>query len=207
MMSLFESIQQKHLGDKPLQYLWQLRVTDAEYVELKQLLAKQARSYSRNVNNRFITVCKECTLMIAEYWRREYKDGAHSKEIVFKAIDPNLQDDTVIEEFYQAAKRGARALHIEIFKAKNEHYFDSMLYQGGLPMKLVTGSATNTVWDRFTRGLVNKRVNFDELNLGVVASNNQCLKAYCDQLIKGIEYERHEHMPFHCQNENDVWFL
>ena len=207
MMNFFESIRQKHLGDKPLQYLWQLRVTDAEYVELKQLLAKIARSYSPNVNNRFITVCKECTLMIAEFWRREYEDGSHSKEMVFKAIDPNIKDVNAIEEFYQAAKKGARALHIEIYKAKNEHYFDSMLYQGGLPMKLVTGSATNSVWDSFTRGLVNKRVNFDELNLSIVASNNQCLKAYCDQLIKGIEFERHKLMPFYCQNENDAWFL
>ena len=206
-MGFFDTIQKKHLGDKPLQYLWQLQVTDAEYVELKQLLAKVARSYSPNVSNRFISVCKECTLMIAEFWRREYEDGAHSKEMVFKAIDSQIRDVTAIEEFYQAAKKGARALHLEIHKAINEHYFDSMLYQGGLPMKLVTGSATNSVWDRFTRGLVNKRVNFDELNLGVVASNNQCLKAYCEQLIKGIEFERHNLMPFYCQNENDVWFL
>ena len=77
-MSLFESIKKK-LGDKQLHYLWELKVTDSEYHELKQLLAKQARSYSPNCDNRFITVCKECTLMIAEFWRREYEDGSHSK--------------------------------------------------------------------------------------------------------------------------------
>ena len=65
-MSFFESLKQKHLGEKPLHYLWELKVTDSEYVELKQLLAKYAKSYSRNMSNRFITVGKECALMIAE---------------------------------------------------------------------------------------------------------------------------------------------
>jgi hypothetical protein len=82
-----------------------------------------------------------------------------------------------------------------------------MLYQGGLPMKLVTANETNSVWDRFTRGLVNRKINFDELNLGLVASQSQCIKDYCEQLIHGIEAERYHFMPFHCSNENDIWFL
>lgn len=207
-MSLFESIQQKHLGDKPLQYLWQLKVTDSEYTELKQFLTKYTRSFSRNLNNRFITVCKECTLMIAEYWRREYVEGSHSKEMVLKAIDPSIIDEGIINEFFEAAKRGAETLKLEIFENNGKkQYLDSMLYQGGLPMMLVTGNVINSVWDRFARGLVNRKVNFDELNLGIVASNNNCLKAYCDQIIGGIESNKHSQMPFSCQNENDAWFI
>lgn len=207
-MSIFEAIKQKHLGDKPLHYLWELKVTDSEYVELKELLAKYSRSFSRNASNRFITVCKECALMIAEFWRREYIDGAHSKEMVFNAIDPSITDEDVINEFYDAAKRGAGSLKLEIYESDGrKQYLDSMLYQGGLPMKLVTENVTNSVWDRFTRGLVNRKINFEELNLGLVASNNKCLKAYCDQISIGVDKRQFKLMPFYCQNENDPWFL
>jgi hypothetical protein len=74
-------------------------------------------------------------------------------------------------------------------------------------MQLVTANITNSVWDRFTRGLVNRKINFEELNLGLVASQSQCMKDFCEQLILGIEAERHLLMPFYCANENDVWFL
>ena len=82
-----------------------------------------------------------------------------------------------------------------------------MLYQGGLPMKLVTANVTNSVWDRFTRGLVNRKYNFEELNLGLVASQSQCLRDYCEQLILGIETEQFMRMPFYCLNENDTWYM
>lgn len=207
-MSYFDSIKQKHLGDKPLHYLWELKVTDSEYVELKQLLAKFAKSCSGNMSNRFITVCKECVLMIAEFWRREYVDGPHSKEMVFKAISPSIIDDNIIDDFYVAAKLGAKSLKLELFEGDGgKRYLDSMLYQGGLPMRLVTGNVTNSVWDRFTRGLVNRKINFEELNLGLVASNYKCLKAYCDQISLGVDSGQYMLMPFFCQNENDAWFL
>lgn len=207
-MSFFETIRQR-LGNKPLNYLWELKVTDAEYVELKQLLTKYAKSFSRNCNNRFITVSKECALFVAEYWRREYVAGKHDIKMVCNAIP--ITDEGIIAEFYKEAKRGVRILKLEIYQnkngeKKNQRYLDSMLYQGGLPMKLVTGSHTNTAWDRFARGLVNKRIDFDELQLGVVASNCQCLRTFCGQLILGIESEKHELMPFFCENENNSWY-
>ena len=207
-MSLFDTIRQKKLGDRPLRFLWELKVTDSEYVELKQLLDKYSRSFSRYSNNRFITVCKECVLFVSEYWRREYVDGPHSKEMVFKAINSTIYEESIIDEFYEAAKQGAKILRLEINQSgKGQEYLDSMLYQGGLPMKLVTESDSNSVWDRFTRGLVNRKINFDELNLGIIASQSQCLKAYCNQIITGVEFESYMLMPYYCQNENDAWYL
>ena len=71
------------------------------------------------------------------------------------------------DEFYESAQRGLKALDLELFEGNGgRRYLDSMLYQGGLPMKLVTGSENGGVWDRFTRGLVNRKVDFEELNLG-----------------------------------------
>lgn len=207
-MSFFESIQRDHIGDKPLNYLWELKVSDEEYEKLKQLLEKCAKTYIRNASNRFISVCKECTLMFAEYWRREYVDGAHSKEMVFNAIAPSITEEGVINEFYDAAKRGFSMLKLELFEGDGgKRHLDSMLYQGGLPMKLVTGNESNSVWDRFTRGLLNRKINFEELNLTVVASNSKSLKAYCDQICLGADSGKFELMPFYCKNENDPWFL
>lgn len=74
-------------------------------------------------------------------------------------------------------------------------------------MKLVTANVTNSVWDRFTRGLVNRKYNFEELNLGLVASQSQCLRDYCERLILGIETEQFKKMPFYCLNENDTWYM
>ena len=210
-MSFFESIQQKHLGDKPLNFLWELKVTDSEYVELKEMLAKYARSYCRNYDNRFITVYKECALMIAEYWRREYEGEHHKIEKIFKAFCPNIIDKAVIGEFYKAAKEGAKSMNLEMLEGDyRTRPFDSLLYQGGLPMKLVTGMAeisTASQWDLFTKGLVNKKINFENLDLSKAASKSNCLRKYCDQLIHGVEEKSYKDMPFYCQNENDAWFL
>ena len=204
-MSYFESLIQEHLNGRSLRYLWEIKVSDAEYNELKQTIIRQAHSLSRNCN-RFMSICKECVLFVAEFWRREYVEGAHSKEMVFNAIDSSISNNEVISDFFEAAKRGAKILKLEIFKGGKTEFLNSMLYQGGLPMKLVTGNGFN-LWDRFTRGLVNRKINFDELNLGIVASNSQCLKDYCNQLILGIESEQYMLMPFYCENDNDPWFL
>lgn len=204
-MNYFESLLNKHLEGRPPKYLWELKVSDDEYAELKRIITDKARLLSRNCN-RFMSICKECTLFVAEYWRREYNEGAHSKEMIFNAIGTGIKDIDIKKDFFDAARRGAEALKIEIFKGGKTEYLDSMLYQGGLPMKLVTGSNTG-VWDRFTRGLVNRKINFEELNLGVVASNSNCLKEYCNRLILGIESEQYMLMPFYCENENDPWFV
>lgn len=111
------------------------------------------------------------------------------------------------DEFYEAARRGAELLKIEKYDGGRADPLNDMLYQGGLPMKLVTANVTNSVWDRFTRGLVNRKYNFEELNLGLVASQSQCLRDYCEQLILGIETKQFMLMPFYCLNENDTWYM
>ena len=204
-MSYFESILQKRgLKECPLP-LWKLKITEEEFKELRELLEK--RTHVINMENPFITLCKECTLFFAEYWRRLYVDGKHSKQMVYDALESTRHSVNLSGEFYEAARRGARWLKIEKYDGGRADPLNDMLYQGGLPMNLVTANITNSVWDRFTRGLVNRKINFDELNLGLVASQSQCMKDYCEQLILGVEAERHLLMPFYCNNENDVWFL
>ena len=204
-MSYFDTILQKRgLDECPLP-LWKLKITDEEFKELLDLLEK--RTHVINLDNPFITVCKESALFFAEYWRRMYVDGNHSKQMVYDALESTRHSVNLSNEFYDAARRGAKMLKIEKYDGGRADPLNDMLYQGGLPMKLVTSNITNSVWDRFTRGLVNRKINFEELNLGLVASQSKCMKDYCEQLILGIEAERHLLMPFYCENENDVWFL
>ena len=170
-MSYFETLLKNHRGEMTVTYLWELKVTDEEYSELKQLLAKHAKSFNRNYTNRFITVCKECALFVAEYWRREYVNGPHSWEMILESLNPVNINEDLIKDFSSAAKKGALLLRLELYEGdRGMSYLDSLLYQGGLPMKLVTGNVTNSVWDRFTRGLVRRNINFEELNLGIVAA-------------------------------------
>ena len=204
-MSYLESLLQKRgLDECPLP-LWRLKITDEEFKELRDLLEK--RTHVINLENPFITVCKESALFFAEYWRRLYVDGKHSKKMVYDALESTGLSVNLCDEFYEAARRGAKKLKIEKYDGGRADPLNDMLYQGGLPMKLVTGNVTNSVWDRFTRGLVNRHINFEELNLGLVASQSQCMKDYCEQLILGVEAECHLLMPFYCNNEHDAWFL
>ncbi len=204
-MSFFDSILQKRgLDDCPLP-MWRLKITDEEFKDLLVLLEK--RTHVVNLDNPFINVCKESALFFAEYWRRIYVDGKHSKQMVYDALKSTRRGVNLCDAFYDAARRGAKILRIEKYDGGRADPLNDMLYQGGLPMQLVTANITNSVWDRFTRGLVNRKINFEELNLGLVASQSQCMKDFCEQLILGIEAERHLLMPFYCANENDVWFL
>ena len=205
-MSYFDSLLKKRgLEECPLP-LWKLKITEEEFKDLRELLEKQTHVMSM-CNNPFITLRKECTLFFAEYWRRLYVDGKHSKQMVYDALESTRHNVNLCDEFYEAARRGAKLLKIEKYDGGRADPLNDMLYQGGLPMKLVTANVTNSVWDRFTRGLVNRKYNFEELNLGLVASQSQCLRDYCEQLILGIETEQFMRMPFYCLNENDTWYM
>lgn len=206
MMSYLDSLLKKRGLKECLLPLWKLKITEEEFKELRELLEKQTHVMSM-CNNPFITLSKECTLFFAEYWRRLYVDGKHSKQMVYDALESTRHNVNLCDEFYEAARRGARLLKIEKYDGGRADPLNDMLYQGGLPMKLVTANVSNSVWDRFTRGLVNRKYNFEELNLGLVASQSRCLRDYCEQLILGIEAEQFMLMPFYCLNENDTWYM
>jgi len=203
-MSYFDSILEKrNLESCPLP-LWKLKITDDEYKELREILEKRTHFISDEPFNAFR---RECTLFFAEFWHRKYVDGKHSKQMVYDALESTRKSVNFCEDFYDKARKGAKMLKIEQYDGGRADPLNSMFYQGGLPMKLVTADVTNSLWDRFTRGLVNRRIDFDELNLGLVASQSQCLKDYCDQMIVGIETEQYMLMPFYCANEYDSWFV
>lgn len=202
-MSYFDNILKiRGLEECPLP-LWKLKITEEEFEELRVLLEKRTHVEK----DPFDCVCREAALFFAEYWRRRYDDGAHSKEMVYRDLGSGSTSSRC-EEFYKAAKIGAKNLKIERYQGRKRRYLDEMLYQGGLPMRLVTGESSNlTTWDRFTRGLVNKRISFNGLNLGEVAAQSQSMEDFCNQLISGIEKQDYKELPFYCKDENDKWYL
>lgn len=180
--------------------LWRLKVTDKEYEHLKGLLKQHARMYRTFINVRY-----EATLFFAEYWRREYNEGVHSKKMVFAAISDRY-DKQLVDNFFSEAKKGAEMLGIEKYVGERNEYLDSMLYQGGLPMKLVTTTDINSTWGRFVKGLVFRNINFDDLDLGIVASNHSGLRQYCSQLCDAVDNQDFRRMPCWCENEQNPWY-
>lgn len=205
-MSYFDELLAKRGEEVCPLPLWNLKISDEEYKELKTQLRLLALRNNASGSNPFVCRARECALFYAEYWRREYYDGAHSKQAVYKTLGlpQNIENSA---HLYQSALRGARSLKIELYSDEGRtQWVDSMFYQGGLPMKCVTEGKKNSNWDNFVRGLVRRNVNFDELNLGVVASNNHSLQEFCDKIIAALDAKQFNLMPFYCENELNSWY-
>lgn len=205
-MSFFDVLlSRRNLENCPLP-LWKLKVTDEEFQELRKIL--EARTHIINLEDPFRSHRREATLFFAEYWRRLYSNGRQNIQAVYDALNSTRNVDWQ-NEFYEAACRGAEILNIERYRGNRDEIFYDMLYQGGLPMKPITSNKRNAQWDRFTRGLINKRIDFEELSrqLGTIAAQSSSIQEFCNQIIKAIDLNKYEDMPFYCQDENNIWFL
>jgi hypothetical protein len=200
-MSYFDELLKKREMQLPL---WKLKVTDEEYENLRRYLEKETHAVGILP---FGAWQKECALFFAEYWRREYREGAHSVRMVYDALHSTRIGKRFENEFYDAALKGAKRLKIEFLSGQNTQYLDTLLYQGGLPMQLVVQQGYNGAWDRFLRRLLNGKVNFDELNLGVVASQSKGLQEFCAQLYEAAHAGQYMKMPFWCRDENNSWYV
>lgn len=205
-MSFFNTLLEKRGLTSVPTPLWRLKVTDEEYEELKALLVRLSSSITGTA---FKQYPRECALYYAEYWRREYSEGPHSKRAAYDALCTQEswgQKELKSDALYEAAKEGALKMKIQIYRNETTQYLDSMFYQGGLPMRLVTLNVRNGVWDRFTRGLIYRHYDFDELQLGKIATVSSSMREYCEALSDAIEREQFMLMPFYCKDESSPWF-
>lgn len=166
--------------------LWKLKITDEEFEELRKLLNRQTHK-----KDLFLGFERECALFFAEYWRRLYSGGPHRIDRVYSTIESTRLVD-LSTRFYESAKQGGDILGIEFYTGNRREHLNDLLYQGGLPMKLVTENISGSVWDRFTRGLVNRRIDFEDLDLGVIAESSQSIRQFCSQLISSIEFGQYQ---------------
>lgn len=181
--------------------LWRLKITDEEFEELRKLLNRQTHK-----KDLFLGFERECALFFAEYWRRLYCGGPHRIDRVYSTIESTRLVD-LSTRFYESAKQGGDILGIEFYTGNRREHLNDLLYQGGLPMKLVTENISGSVWDRFTRGLVNRRIDFEDLDLGVIAESSQSIRQFCSQLISSIEFGQYQRMPFWCNGTSNSWFV
>ena len=200
-MTYFDELLEKGTRKSRMLPLWRLKITDEEYIGLIHCLRQRVINSGLNCSKPFMASTKECTLFYAEYWRREYSGEGHSKKEAFKKLGLPDHYDNYCNDFHEAAIKGAKQLHIEIYDEKRNEWLDSMFYQGGLPMKLVTEGRETSVWNRFARGLVCRRKNFDELGLGVIGENSSSLNEFCDCIIDALDTENIENMPFKCDDD------
>lgn len=182
--------------------LWKLKLTEQEYHDLRDLLKHESQIVSGRLP--FWDLQEECTLFFAEYWRREYKSGYHSKAMVYNALQSSRS--SYVDLFYSMACSGAKKLRIELYQGDITNTLDSMLYQGGLPMQLVTQSDRTGNWADFLRGLVFRHIDFTQLRIGITAQTNKGLKQFCEQLIDAADKQQFLLMPFYCENEFDPWY-
>lgn len=201
-MRFIKKLLDKRGLDKVPLPLWKLKLTEEEYQELRDLL----KHSSQIVNGRlpFGDLQEECVLFFAEYWKREYKNGAHSISMVYDALQSSVS--YLSDWFYSSACRGAKRLKIETYHGNKSNMLDSMMYQGGLPMQLVTQSGREGKWANFLRGLVFRHIDFTQLDIGITAQTNKGLKQFCEQLIDAADKQQYLLMPFYCENEFDPWY-
>lgn len=134
--------------------LWQFRLTDSEYEELKQTL--------RDHTNELYRYGIEAALCYAEWWRRDYKGNIPSKEDV--AVSIGIYRGYA-ENLYLAARNALKKHgYTFIHSLKGTEYFRTLLNQGGLPVNYIKNNDGNMGnFSRFLKGLVRElsMINYD----------------------------------------------
>lgn len=201
----FDKILNNHKLNRCPEFLWQIKVTDDEFQQLKELIKVKAKLQTRNCNNHLVTIGRECALYFAEYWKREYMGGICSLEMIQDSLD---LDHNQMNRLYSSARNGLKNLHLQLLQGERDQYLYSLLLQGGGPLGVLNASEGNGgAWYRFFVGLINKNINFDELGLGSIASQSESLRTYCNNLIKALELDQFRLAPFYCENESNLWFF
>ena len=124
--------------------LWKLKLTEEEYVSLKNTLLQN--SY------RLESFGMEAALCYAEWWRRDYNGGIPSREDV--AVGIGLPQ-YCWERLYKAARNGLRNHGFTFMHSlKGNEYFRTLLNQGGLPVNYIKNGTNLGGFSRFLIGLV-----------------------------------------------------
>ena len=218
VLTWFDNMLRKRgLKESPL-FLWQLKITEEEYLNLKEelkyrlLTEKEESKYNREV-----------ALYFAEFHRREYGykgntlDDSRPSTVVFENLGfseyetPNYS--SLRTRFESAMKSGAKRLNVHLYKSPENnktYYLYSLFYNGGLPLRKVVGEDISITWHRLVRKMLesDERIEFNDefsdLVNGVVANDSDSLKSFCQQLQDALLMEDYHLLPFCCDSENDL---
>lgn len=156
--------------------LWKLRLTEDEYMGLKETLVQN--SY------RLSLFGIEAALCYAEWWRRDYNGGIPSREDVAVAIGLPA---SCWETLYKAARQGLKSQGFSFINSlKGNEYFRTLLNQGGLPVNYIKNGNNLGGFSRFLIGLVEElssvNVDWNENNIDLIKNFN-CV-AYLGKAFK-----------------------
>lgn len=118
--------------------IWKLRLCDEEYEAIKTLLREQEHNLKE--------YGLEAMIFYAEWWKRDYKDGMPSKEDAAAVIGFTREQST--KKLFEVAKQRLKAKQYDILgksegKGKNNLYFRTLLFQGGLQLNYIKKNLDN----------------------------------------------------------------
>lgn len=218
VLSWFDKMLRKRgLMESPV-FLWQLKITEEEYLDLKNELKSRLLKDNEEINYN-----REVALYLAEFHRREYgyKDNSLNDSRPSKMALENLgfsefemsNYSFLRTRFESAMKSGAKRLNLHLYRSpenNNTSYLYSLFYNGGLPLRKVVGENVSFTWHRLIKKLLesDERIEFNEefsdLVYGVIANDSDSLKSFCQQLQDALLMEDFHLLPFHCGSENDL---
>ena len=210
-------LRNRGLKESPL-FLWQLKITEEEYRNLKEelkfrlLTEKEESKYNR-----------EIALYIAEFHRREYGyrdnsiDDDSPSTVVFDNLGFSERETSNYrlyrKRFEDAMKSGAKRLNLHLYRNPENnktYYLYSLFYNGGLPLRKVVGKDMSITWQTLVRKMLesDERIEFNDefkdLVKGIVANDSDSLKSFCQQLQDALLMEDYHLLPFCCDSENDL---
>lgn len=207
-----EILQKRELEQCPVPF-WKLKITDSEYNQLREILQKRVMTRAFYLSNPFNVVCEETALFVAESWRRECQEEAPSIEDIY-ALLQLPKGYTYAEQLFESACEGAQLMGVDYFEDQDldfinrEEALNALLFQGGLPMKLITDDKTKTRWSKMGRRLVNRNLNIDQLDLNLSEGDKASIREFCSCLQMALDCDQPESLPFHCANgEKDEHYL
>jgi hypothetical protein len=205
-MSLFDKIVKNKTGWKiGIDPLWKLQLSDDEYEELKTFLHD-------NIIGTYQPYCiREAALYFGEWWKREYTGGPHKKVDVAATIGLSAYS----EDLYLLAVRGAESLRIKFIRMETTRYLDTLLLQGGLPLKALSQNDGVNIYDRYLRTIIryvsshflNNWENIDFIkgfnNYISPSFHNDVMNELTLAIVRAIHYDDDSFFPF---NINDKQF-
>jgi hypothetical protein len=205
-MSLFHKIVKSRTDWKPgIDPLWKLQVTFEEYEDLKEFIHDK-------IVNTYNPFCeREAALYFAEWWKREYSGGPHKKIDVANTI--HLFGHS--EELYRSAVTGAELLRIKFIRMETTRYLDTLLLQGGLPLKALTQNDGVNRYEFYLRCIIkyvsthylNNWENIDFIqgfnNYISPSFQNDVMYELTLAIVKAVYYDEDSYFPF---NINDIQF-
>ena len=193
-------------GNMP-KYLWQLRLEDSQYNELREYI----KQHSSNSN--FALVERELVLYISEWWRREYAGGTPSYESIWKSLGYCLNTreasrfESACDSGYESLRKllGLQIIQTKGTERERNNKLRSMLYQGGLPMNYIVKNISNNVgWGCFFKNLAWNGQDFSLLKkdgMKTLALSNS-IHEFCDDLQNAIDHDKIDLLPFQF---NEKW--